>query len=115
MNIRVAGLLSFLVLVASSRGTAQTPKGSHALGAGSLRCSAWTTTRGVGNALEQGAWVLGFLSGFGSAWIGRPETVDPLNDMDADGVFTWVDVYCAAQPDDPIARAALAFVRAHPN
>jgi hypothetical protein len=108
-------LLTLLSPVVSLVAMAQTPAGSHALGAGSLLCSSWSDARQNGKALEHGAWVLGFLSGFGSAWIGRPETVDPLNGMTAGGVFVWIDGYCEAQPSDLIAKAALAFVRAHPN
>jgi hypothetical protein len=114
-QFRIAGrpsLVTMVITLATAKAEVM-PKGSHALGAGSLSCSAWTAARQAGNAVEDGAWVLGFLSGIGSAWIGQAETVDPLNDMTVDGVFNWLDSYCGAQPADLIAKAALAFVRAH--
>src|ERR1700760_695021 len=102
--------LSVLAVAVPMGALAQTPRGSHAIGAGSLPCSDWTVARGANRALEEGAWVLGFLSGFGSAWLGRPEKVDPLNAVTADEIFSWMDNYCEARPRDPITRAALAFV-----
>ncbi len=98
-----------------SAGAQTTKRYSTGLGAGSLPCSAWTSARHEDRALEHGAWVLGFLSGFGSAWIGRPERVDPLNGMSADGVLSWMDAYCEARPADTLTKAALALIRAHPN
>ena len=108
--------LAATALAFAAATAAQTPKRySSGLGAGSLPCSAWTSARHEDHALEHGAWVLGFLSGFGSAWIGRPEKIDPLNGMTADGVLAWMDAYCEARPADTLTKAALALIRAHPN
>jgi hypothetical protein len=48
---------------------------------------AWTRECHQDRALEHDTWALGFLSSFGSALIGRPGRVDPLNGLSADGVF----------------------------
>ncbi len=59
----------------------------------------------------QAQWSLGFLTGV--AVFGR--TFDPLKNVDAQSVLTWMDNYCQANPRDSIATAAADFVLQHPR
>jgi hypothetical protein len=82
----------------------------HMIGLGGNSCGSWTASR-RGNAAELSQqWVLGFLSGLG--WEGRN---DPLANMDANGVWAWIDNYCSAHPIEKIADAAGAFFTVHPR
>ena len=93
-----------------------------AIGSGTVSCGSWTAYRPAyipggsatlssQNALQNQAWVLGFLSGVG--FIGNGD--DPLNGMDAQGVWAWIDNYCQAHPIENIAQAAAAFYHVHPH
>lgn len=62
----------------------------------------------VDRATEQ--WVVGFLSG-----VGFEGVEDPLNGVDSDAVWAWMDNYCRADPLDSIGKAAGAFDNAHPR
>jgi hypothetical protein len=50
-----------------------------------------------------------------------PETLgyqgpdNPLNGLDGDAVFAWIDNYCRAHPLDSIVKATEAFDAEHPN
>jgi hydrogenase/urease accessory protein HupE len=57
------------------------------------------------------AWVLGFLSGVGFAASG----LDPLNNMDGEGIWAWIDNYCRAHPIEQLSEATAAFVMEHPR
>ena len=80
------------------------------IGTGLRSCGAWTTERkdfhsSVHLLFEQ--WVLGFIAG--EAYQGA---TDPLDDTDADGVWAWIDNYCAIHPLDKQVQAAKAFYEA---
>jgi hypothetical protein len=95
----------------------------HAIGAGNKSCGSWSAhrheynpggrpTAGTQASTEDASWVVGFLSGIG--FVGEKGD-DPLNGVDADGVWAWIDNYCRAHPIESIARAASAFYFAHPH
>jgi hypothetical protein len=68
------------------------------------------------NALEDESWVMGFLSGVGFEAHQEAQGVDnPLDGMDVEGVWAWIDNYCQTHPINDIAQAAAAFYRAHPH
>ena len=63
---------------------------------------------------QQTQWVLGFLSGF--AMNPTPDSsFDPLRNVNAAGVFAWIDNYCSTHPLETIADAAAAFAVARPR
>jgi hypothetical protein len=95
-------------------------------GAGSNSCGEWLADRSSfrpgspltaasGRALQSMQWVMGFLSGIG--FLGQMDNshADPLDAVDAQGVWTWIDAYCRANPTAAIARASAAFYYAHPH
>ena len=85
------------------------------LGSGPQSCGAWTAARRFPNstpALEAAAWVLGFLSGVG--WVHKNGD-DPLNGLDVEAVFGWLDNYCQTHPIDPLAVAAAQLAIEHPK
>ena len=84
--------------------------GYSAAGLGGLSCGSWTVARRDEIASPHQQWVLGFLSGLGSA---GPR--DPLQGMDAQGVWAWIDNYCQSHPIDRLTKAAEAFALAHPH
>ena len=80
------------------------------MGWGTASCADWTAARKEDNADYHEQWVLGFLSGVGAAAKGS----DPLHDIDAAGVWAWVDKYCTSNPLHAVSLAATAFAREHP-
>lgn len=93
----------------------RTGKAYVMIGAGVDSCGTWTADRRSPNsaaALQDGQWVLGFLSGIG--YEGRDD-VDPLQGLDAQAVWAWTDNYCRAEPLLNISDAAKAFYKAHPH
>ena len=87
--------------------------GYLAIGRGNGSCGAWTTTRRAQQAQGYEQWILGFLSGVG--WQGAQSGINPLNGLDANGVWAWLDNYCQVHPLDPLVEAAAALARAHPR
>jgi hypothetical protein len=57
--------------------------------------------------------ILGFLSGVGYEGVGRED--NPLNGVDANAVWVWIDHYCKANPLDSVAKAGAAFDATHPR
>jgi hypothetical protein len=81
------------------------------IGAGNASCGTWTANRRVQvKSMDAETWVLGFLSGIGYAGNGNP-----LANMDAEGVWAWIDKYCSAYPISTIIIAAEIFAGAHPR
>jgi hypothetical protein len=85
----------------------------HMLELGS--CGMWleyrtTYSNSVRTAQMEG-WAIGYLSGT-AVWS---DNLDPLQGVDADAVFYWLDNYCREHPIDPFSKALAAFVHAHPR
>jgi hypothetical protein len=111
MRIVLACLVVMTDLSASSNRAAA----FSLIGPGVASCGTWTAHRrnqGAVPSLADQAWVVGFLSGIG--YVGR-NAADPLNDVDAEAVWAWVDNYCKVNPLDTIAKAAEEFYWAHPH
>jgi hypothetical protein len=58
-----------------------------------------------------GNWALGYLSGAGTF----SENLNPLQGVDADAVFYWLDNYCRARPTARFGDAVRAFIYEHPK
>jgi hypothetical protein len=93
------------------------------VGAGQASCGTWTKaqaerqpTDARGNiyyrigsdTMIQLEWVRGFISAFN---IYKSETGNVTAGTDMDGVYAWIDNYCAAHPLDNVVTAALALVQ----
>ena len=90
-------------------------------GAGYNSCGAWTKAQGhrppitTGfyatfadlDLVQQISWVQGFLTAF-NYYASNSGNV--LNDVDNNGVFAWIDNYCAAHPLDSIGTATFALI-----
>lgn len=87
-------------------------------GVGQFSCGHWTQnmpTRSPGTfassanmpAALDTQWVQGFLSAFNYYGNGSGNVT---NGTDVNGVFAWIDNYCAAHPLDLIADATIALV-----
>jgi hypothetical protein len=74
-------------------------------GSGMQSCGAWTykTDSDVG---EQTSWVMGYISAF-NVYQGE---MNVGAGTDLNGIFGWIDNYCAAHPLDPIIKATDALV-----
>jgi hypothetical protein len=82
------------------------------LGAGSnASCERWLSDRVSNNYFAMGNWALGFLSG--SAVYSND--LNPLQGVDSDAIFYWLDNYCQARPTDRFVDALKAFIRQHPR
>ncbi len=79
------------------------------MGAGVASCGTWTADQRAPKAsnrsIQGEQWVLGFLSSAAMSY-----DIDPLKDVDADGVWAWFDNYCQANPLTSITQAAVAFL-----
>ncbi len=83
-------------------------------GSGVQACKIWVDDRNAENSSLHAdeSWVMGFLSGIAySSWVGG----DPLSGVDADRVYSFMDMYCADHPADTMTVAAEAFYRSHPH
>jgi hypothetical protein len=95
-----------LILTSSEAPLAQ----PHMMGLGNQTCATWTANPPVGGiGLLYQQWILGFLSGVSHA---DPHN-DPLSDIDAGAVTTWLNKYCQDNSTERLVDAATAFVRAH--
>jgi len=79
----------------------------------STSCETWTTARRdqKASALEQ--WMLGYLSGMGK--VLELKRIDPLRGVDPNGVWTWIDNYCKANPLDLTVNAGTRFLATSPH
>lgn len=66
--------------------------------------------RGTDQAFGHEQWVLGFLSG-----IGRSGISNPLDNLDAEAVWAWIDKYCRDAPLRQVVDAAEALELEHPG
>jgi hypothetical protein len=97
-------------------GSAHAQDGATMMGLGNASCGSWTAARraprpGVPSPHEHEQWVLGFLSGIGAGGPG----MNPLNGVDGDAVWGWMDNYCQAHPLDKVRDAARTFALGHPH
>ncbi len=86
----------------------------YLIGAGTDSCGTWTADRSTHPSVrstQDEQWVLGFLSSIGYFDPGK----DPLNGLDAEAVWAWIDNFCHIKPLSPIVEAAGAFAVAHPH
>ena len=100
------------------------------LGPGNASCGGWIANRRYepGSApfvpsqhiielVRLEAWVQGYVTSYNSTmWRGN----NVASETDTDGMYAWIDTYCAAHPTDNIAVAAEALVNflskgPHPN
>jgi len=97
--------------------TASNAKGIYTiLGAGTSSCGSWTANRPydpgpspfvsnqhINDLLTEEAWLLGYITSYNSSvWKGD----NVASETDRNGIFAWVDTYCAAHPTTPLAGAA---------
>jgi hypothetical protein len=109
-------LIAAIAAVALLAGSAEAD--TALLGLGSSSCGTWTAARNGGNAWGYEQWVLGFLTGIGSAAPNIKAlggTLDPLRGTDYAGVLAWFDNYCRAHPLVDLGIAGWAFVMEHPG
>lgn len=83
-------------------------------GLGSGSCGTWTARRTQGRPHAWGyeQWLLGFLSGAGM-W--GKTGLDPLNNVDANGVWAWVDNFCRDHPLTSLEGVGINFIEVHPR
>jgi hypothetical protein len=80
------------------------------LGAGSRPCGSWLQVRSATNpdsAVLQ-SWVLGYITSVNANVLTVSQ--DVADGDTADGLYTWIDSYCAAHPLDTLARASAALL-----
>ena len=108
MKALLAAMLLLLAPAGAQSGSFQP------MGASGISCGTWIAARRDGKALTWTAeqWVLGFLSGIGFVGLNG---ADPLQGMDSEGVWAWIDNYCRAHPIDEVLWAAAAFYQAYPH
>jgi hypothetical protein len=98
---RMMLLASTLLLLPS------TANAATILGAGVPSCGTWLAARTGTDADARGwmsQWTLGYLSGVAALSHG-----DVLQDLDAEGIFYWLDTYCQSRPTQHFYQAVEAF------
>jgi hypothetical protein len=87
---------------------ATSPLNYTILGAGNLSCGSWKAHRSSHDAYEatMESWVLGFVTSQ-NVWETILHHPEMSVNTDADGIFGWIDNYCAAHPLDNLASAAV--------
>ena len=113
-------LLALLALVFCFQ--AEAKEGWEAFGMGTQSCAEWTKAEGERRPVSSGGtmltesgsdipgqtqWITGFLTAYNYYQSATPNVAEGT---DMNGVFAWIDTYCAAHPLDPIAKAAIAVV-----
>jgi hypothetical protein len=84
-------------------------------GLGNASCGTWAAVRREQRAVGYEQWVLGFLNGIGFKSVTASGGGDPLNGLDADAVWAWVDNYCQSHPLEAIWIAAVQLSLDHPR
>ena len=113
-------ILAAVLMIADAAAASDDNSVVHIIGFGRGSCGNWTASareyspdrRITPSSLvhvKQIQWVLGYLSGVGKFTA----SIDPLNNMDGEGVMAWIDNYCRDHPVEQIVEAATAFVGAH--
>jgi hypothetical protein len=80
------------------------------IGAGGRPCGAWLQARSQAtpeSAIMQ-SWLLGYITSINAHEL--TITPDIAEGTNADGMFSWIDDYCATHPIDSVARAAANLV-----
>jgi len=106
----LGGALGFVTVGSTAEAAPPASYQADVIGSGTISCGTWTAWRRSGQAAHAEQWILGFLSGIGYEGVG-----DPLNGVDANAVWAWMDNYCQANPLDAIVKAGAAFNAAHPR
>jgi hypothetical protein len=102
-------LIALIVFLIAGEAQSQTVK---LVGDGAnTSCGTWLESRRTTYNHYMATWALGYLSGV-AIWS---QTLNPLNSVDAEGVFYWLDNYCREHPIDKFSNALAAFVHEHPR
>jgi hypothetical protein len=106
-------LPAVLVIVLISSAISSAAEAYTSAGSGTASCGAWTAARRDRQALNLEQWILGFLTGVADLAASRgvtvPGKVDPLNGVDVQAVWAWVDNFCHAHPLETVIEAGEAF------
>jgi hypothetical protein len=80
-------------------------------GTGQAPCSEWTADRMIAGAgaWQQQQWLLGYLTAY-NEWVSG--SADVVGALDAEGIFSWVDDYCARDRTQKLSDAVQDLVRA---
>lgn len=81
------------------------------LGHGNESCGTWLQNRGSQSYAEaaQLSWVLGYVTAFNN--YAEHQSGNISAGTDSDGLFSWIDAYCRANPLDTLLRASGALIR----
>ena len=106
-------LLAALLLPATALSQGVPTPQYGVLGVGLKSCGTWTETRAQkgDDASTRMAWVGGFITAINSLSAGRESPFTNITQgTDAEGLWAWIDNYCAQHPLDPFVFAAQALV-----
>jgi hypothetical protein len=104
--LRTTSVLVIGLLVMSPTRAAEVNK--LAYGAGMVTCGEWQKYRTTGNksaTSQLEAWIDGFLSGYNMSESESDDILAPRPQSVA--YYAWIDNYCAQNPLNPVASAAI--------
>lgn len=85
--------------------------GPTLIGSGGVSCGAWTAAERTHSNEGRRQWLLGWVSAYNFYQL-QLDGADISKGTDANGLFAWVDNFCAAHPLDQLATAAIRLVEA---
>ena len=94
----------FLVPVPASANSATV------IGLGTGSCGQWTQDRKARSfeAVSRESWVTGFLSAYNVAGLAKSGNI--TSGLDSEGLFSWIDNYCASHPLDQLVKATVELI-----
>lgn len=114
LRIALAALLSASLLAAAAPGTADAADAKQQFnlrGLGAFTCAKYLEDRrtDIKGTEIYAHWFTGFLTGYNFL---QPDTFEIAPSHDAKGLLTYLDIYCAKNPQLTVGVAATAFVKA---
>jgi hypothetical protein len=107
MRIIKALILLFGLFMATTLARADEHSGQvSVLGSGGSSCGSWTNRRR--SNFENEAWLFGFLTAYNMYNMKRG--TDITQNIDKQGLVSWVDNYCSSHPLDTIFDAATRLI-----
>ncbi len=88
--------------ISAAAGAADKSGSYTTFGAGNMSCESWLKEREKGKpqAWEFQQWLLGYVSAYNN-WVHKGRNV--ADGTNANGMFAWIDKYCADRPRDVLA------------
>jgi hypothetical protein len=107
MSVRKSLILGLMIFLVISFFTKKGAADTLILGLGTASCGSWKEARSSGQGFPYEQWVVGFISAIATA---TSEDLIHRHNLDAQGIWHWVDNYCASHPLEMIGSATAELI-----